>query len=501
MSEVTVKQGVDVGAKAIGKYVNDHYQLLLEDHFNGLECRATITVTDKDNSIPPAELIAILRHHDITDAVDLEQVAIFCSEAALGENPENVLIASGQEPVRGNDGWFELVVTTGREENDLLEDEQGRVDFKAIQTFSNIEEGQVIGNIYLPTEGAPGKTIYGATIEPQPGKPCGVIAGAGVRFNEEGTQAVAGKQGRVLFEKKVLSITDELVINGDVDLSIGHVNFNGFVDIKGDVLDDFNITATKGINITGAVGNCQITSGGPVTIGTMAGMGKGKITCNGAFQARYLNQATVECWGEVAVSHEIRNSTVKSTRSVTIPKGLITGGNIVTLEGIEARMLGTNSGAKTHLTSGVYFPEADRLQFLRTRLKDLVDQLNKIKATLKALHGKPLARLRPALRDAFQLRIDILTQRQSNLEGEQQELENELSQFSREEHPTATPKINVLDKIRDGVVCHLGQTSGELPTDVSGPISVVEDKDDGTFRYLTYSALHLGIEAGEAETV
>ena len=501
MATSTVKQGVDVGTKLIGEYVNDAYKLRLEALNNALECRATINVFDKSESLSPAELIAILRKHEISATVDLEQVAVFCSEAAQGEDLENFLLAKGVAPVHGEDGWFELVVTTGKEETDLVEDEFGRVDFKSIQTFSNVEPGQQIGKICLPTAGTPGKTIFGEIIEPNPGKPCGVIAGAGVHFNDDGTQAIANQAGRAIFEKNVLSIAEEFVVNGNVDLSVGHITFNGFVDIKGDVLDDFNITATKGINVTGAVGACQIRADGPVTIGMMAGLGKGKISCKGSFQARYLNQVTIECWGDVNISHEIRNSTIKSTGSIHVPKGLITGGEIVALEGIEAKMLGTRSGAKTLLTSGVYFPETDRLQFLRTRLKSIVDQLKNISETLTTLNNKPLAGLRPALREAFELRIGILTQRQVNLDDEREELAEELLQFALDEHPTANPKINVLGSIREGVVFNLGEASEEISTDISGPVSIIENTREGGFRYLTYSPLKVSAEELESTAI
>lgn len=494
MTPSTVKQGVDVGTKLIGEYVNDAYKLRLEAHNNNLECRATIRVYNKSDSISPAELIAILRKHNISETLDLEQVAVFCSEAAQGEDLENFLLAKGTAPVHGENGWFELVVTTGKEESDLKEDEFGRVDFKSVQTFSNVEPGQQIGNICLPTAGTPGKTIFSETIQPNPGKPCGVIAGSGVRFDDDGTKAIASQPGRAIFEKNVLSIAEEFVVTGNVDLAVGHITFNGFVDIKGDVLDDFNISATKGINVTGAVGACQIKSDGPVTIGMMAGMGKGKIICNGSLRARYLNQVTIECWGDVNISHEVRNSIIKSTGSINVPKGLITGGEMIALEGIEAKMLGTRSGAKTQLTSGVYFPETDRLQFLRHRLKSIVDQLKNISENLTTLNNKPLTGLRPALREAFELRIGILTQRQVNLDEEREELAEELLQFALDEHPTANPKINVLGSIREGVIFSLGEASGEIPTDISGPVSIIENTREGGFRYLTYSPLKINAE-------
>ncbi|MFK5925348.1 MAG: FapA family protein [Desulfuromusa sp.] len=495
----TASQAVNIGIKKIGEYVNDAYQLSLEAHNNGLECRATISVDDVDNSISPTELISILRKHKITEAIDLEQIAIFCSEAAQGGNPETFLLASGMEPTHGEDGWFELIVATGKEKTDLVVDASGRVDFKSVQSFSNVEPGQQIGNIYLPTKGTLGRTITGEPVPPRPGNPSGIIAGAGVRISDDGTQAIAEQAGRTIFESNILSIAEEFVVNGDVDLSVGHVSFNGFVDIKGDVLDDFNITATKGINITGAVGVCQINSDGPVTIGTMAGMGTGKIVCKGNLQVRYLNQVTVECWGDVNISHELRNSVIKATGSINIPKGMATGGELIALEGIEAKILGARAGAKTSVTSGVYFPEADQLQYLRSRLKSLVDQIKRIDKTLTALNKKPSTTQRKALREAIELRIGILIQRQVNLDADREEVTNELLTFAVDEHPTANPKINVLGALKEGVSVKLGETSEEITTEISGPVSIIENSQTGGLRYLTYSPLKVSAESLEGE--
>ncbi len=490
----TASQAVNIGIKKIGEYVNDAYRLSLEAHNSGLECRATISVDDADNSISPTELISILRKHEITKAIDLEQVAIFCSEAAQGENPENFLLASGSRPTHGEDGWFELIVATGKEKTDLLVDASGRVDFKSVQSFSNVEPGQQIGNIYLPTEGTPGETITGEIVPPKLGTPNGVIAGAGVRISDDGTQAIAEQAGRTIFENNVISIAEEFVVNGNVDLNIGHITFNGFVNIKGDVLDDFNITATKGISITGAVGVCQINSGGPVTIGTMAGMGTGKIICKGSLQVRYLNQVTVECWGDVNISHELRNSVIKATGSINIPKGMVTGGELIALEGIEAKILGARAGAKTSVTSGVYFPETDQLQYLRSRLKSLVDQIKRIGTSLTTLNKKPLTIQRKALREAIELRIGILTQRQVNLDADREEVADELLTFAVDEHPTANPKINVLGALKEGVTIKLGETSEEIATEILGPVSIIENPQLGGLHYPTYSPLKGNVE-------
>ena len=499
MSPANSQKSVDIGIKLIAEYVTDAYDLKLEAHNNQIECRASITVHDAANSIPPVELINLLRKNDITRSVDLEQVAIFCTDAAQGEDPQDFILARGITPINGEDGWFELIVATGDEEAPLPVDQKGRVDFKAIQSFSNVEQDQQVGAIHLPTNGVEGETIAGLPIPAKAGEPSKLIAGEGVLINPEGTQASATRAGRAVFNKNTLSVLDEFLVSGDVDLSVGHVTFNGFVVVKGDVLDDFNIAATKGVNISGAVGICHIKSGGPVTIGTMAGRGSGSIRCEGDLQARYLNQVTVECQGNISISHEVRNSEIKATGRIDVAKGIITGGRAVALEGIEAKILGARAGVKTYVTSGIYFPEEDRLDYLKTQLKSTGQQVTTISETLSMLEKNPLKKSRKALQEAIELRLQILQKRAVKLEAGQKEFSKELENFERGEHPTANPKINVLSVAKEGVVVALGETLTTLETEISGPTSIIENTRQGGIRSMTYSPLTIAAEVMDEE--
>lgn len=495
------EQNVDVGIKLISEIKEDAYDLRIESHFGQLECRASIKVNDTDNSISPAELINLLKMLDISETLDLEQLAIFCTEAANGENPQKFLLARGTEPTTGKDGYFELYVDTDEDSFELEEDERGKIDYKSIQVFTNVEPDQILGTIIPPEKGLAGKTITGTPIPAPLGAPALIKAGEGIELRNNGTEVVANKAGRVTFANNIISVTEEFVVGGDVDLKIGHINFNGFVNIKGDVLDDFNIKASKGINVTGAVGACTLEANGPITIGTMAGMGLGLIRCRGDLKARYLNHVTVECWGNVYIENEVRNSIIKATGMISAPKGLFTGGQAIALEGIEAKTFGSRSGVKTYLTSGVYFPEADRLHFLRTRLKSIAYQLKKIVETLPALHKKPLENLRRPLKEAIELRINILTERQVSLAEERDELSEELANFRNEDHPTANPKINALYAIKEGVILNLNQTSEEVRHEINGPVSIIENSRQEGLRQLTLSPLKISAEQLEEETL
>ena len=109
--------------------------------------------------------------------------------------------------------------------------------------------------------------------------------------------------------------------------------------------------------------------------------------------------------------------------------------------------------------------------------------------------------MRKALREATELRIGILTQRQVNLDAEREELTEELKNFAVDEHPTANPKINILGSLKEKVVINLGETSEEITTEISGPVSVIENTRDGGLRYLTFAPLKVSAEEAENEAL
>lgn len=482
-------QKAEIGVKILAEKKTPAYLLRLQMGAAQLRLFAFITVYDAENSIAPSELIELLAKNDVKDGLDLEEIAKFCSKAAMGINQEEVLIASGREPVTGRDGWLELSVKTAGEELEFEEDEKGNVDLRTLQSFTNVEAGQKIGVIHLPGEGEPGQTVHGLPIPPIRGLPLELRTGEGVELGEDGLSAHATNAGRVVFDGSTLSIAEEFVVSGDVDMSVGNIDFNGFVEIKGDVLDDFDIRASKGIRVSGAVGACRLESGGPVEIGSMAGLGSGLIRCRGDLSAGYLNQVRVECWGNVKINNEIRNCSVKATSAVIVERGAISGGETVALDGIEARHLGSVSGIKTRLTAGVYFPEADRLATLRHQQRSYNLQIQRITSALGPL-GKRKNQ-RKALQEAIELRVSLLTQRKANLETEKELVDAELDSFKAEEHPSANPKINALGALMEGVSISLGGTTEEIKAEHTGPISVIENSSSGGLRFLDHSPLQV----------
>jgi len=481
----------------------ESYRLTLRLAREQMECIATIELTSQipNEQAPPTEpaqsvgeillnrtgLIDLLRQHNITDTIDEAAINSFCASLDQGQVPPPTIVARGVEPQPGADGWFELLVKVSGEEQEFIPDDKGRVDLKRLNAYTEIESEQKIGVIHPPEPGIPGCTVQGHIVEAPAGTPKTIIAGEGVQLKYGGRMAFAVKSGRALFDKNTLTVVDQLVVPGSVDLRVGHVDFHGFVEVKGDVLDDFDVRSTKGIKISGHVGACHIQSQGSVELGAMAGREIGHVFCQGDLYARYLNQVTVVCYGNVVVTNEIRNSHIRATGYVVVERGAIIGGEVTALTGISAMTIGANSGQRTQIVAGVYFPDAERSDYIRRQLQSIEQQMNAISAAIKPL----MQHLRKGSQfiDTARTRLQILNDKLDSLHEQKNAFIAEMMSSRPVEIDTRNPKVNVQKTLKDGAVIVLGKAREEITFDRQGPLSIIENTRSGGLRFLSLSSL------------
>ncbi|OQY19668.1 MAG: hypothetical protein B6I36_03555 [Desulfobacteraceae bacterium 4572_35.1] len=279
-------------------------------------------------------------------------------------------------------------------------------------------------------------------------------------------------------------------------MQVGNINFPGRTNIRGDVLDNFDIYSQKGIVIAGAVGSCHLISDGDITVGSMSGNNDGLIRCNGNLKANYLNGATIECMGSVTVSNEIRNCIIKSADTIMVKNGVISGGECIALNGIEAKDIGATAGVITKLQSGVYFPETDRLQLLKTQQKSISIQKQFIQRSLGSLDIKKVKN--SSVAEALQKRLEILTERLEILEELGEKVKQELNDFVFEDYEN-NAKINVHRRLKEKVIISLETITEEIRFEHSGPLSVVADVPNGMLRFCEMTPLSIQAEDAEWE--
>lgn len=364
-------------------------QLLLSP--DEMECLASIAprVSGKD-LINVEEVLALMQDARITEGIDMQKIKELCAAACEGKTLEHVAVAHTDPPAPGEDGWLELKVRLGPDfdgPQEFVEDEEGRVDLYTLNLFTCIKPDQRIATLHPPQPGHDGITVTGRTVDAQPGTPAEVKIGDGVHLDDN-NDVISDLSGRAEFNDGVISVSEDYNVRGDVDLHVGNINFPGNVHISGDVLDDFDITTEKDITVKGTVGACYLKAGGNITVGGISGQFHAYAKCDGDLNARYINGAYIECMGDVVVANEIRNSSVKSAGAILVKNGQISGGTFVSLKGIEAKIVGATAGAHTILTSGVYFPEVDRLAFLKAQKKSIKQQKEFIQRCLGPLEKR-----------------------------------------------------------------------------------------------------------------
>lgn len=467
------------------------------------EMSASVNLTPlkgKDSSISVNNITEALHRAGIVDGVDMRTVDTLCQNACSGKEQQNIIVATTFPPQPGPDGWIEpLIKTKSTAADELVEDETGRIDLYTLNLFTSVKIGQQIAILHPPALGEASSTVTGKVLAPLMGKELEIRLGSGVRVEDNGTSFISEIAGRADLSDNIISVSEDYIVHGDVDLEVGNISFPGYTNIRGDVLDHFDIYSQKGITVAGAVGSCHLITDGNVTIGSMSGLDGGLIRCGGNLKANYLNGITVECMGSVTVAYEIRNCIIKSADVIMIKNGVVSGGECVALNGIEAKDIGAEAGVLTKLTSGVYFPEEDRLQQLKTQQKNIAIQNQVIKNILGPLANK--AQRDTSCTGAVKKRLEILAERIEILKVLQQEVKRELDAFIFEEYDS-NAKINVHNRLKEKVVITLQDVTEEIRHELQGPISVVADVTNGKLHFcgmspLTVKAEEIDIYAAE----
>ncbi len=414
-----------------------------------------------------AALRDFLASHAITENINEEGITLVMEAASENKPVSGVVLALGLVMDPGIDGWFEMLVPDALKDEDDEEDisephHYTRVNFKKIQTFQNVEAEDPIGIIHPCTDGMDGLTVQSKIIPAIPGKPLHVRYGKGIFMGEDEKTLYANRSGRVFNSTDGLSVENVYVVKGNVDYHVGNIRYNGLVEITGDVLDGFEVFASKGIKVKGIVGNCQIYSKGNIDINGMSGAGIGKITCGGDLTLKYCNDTTIICTGNITAQIEIRSSKVNCLGSLTITKGAFCGGTCIVLAGMEAMVLGSKTSLPTTVIVGVHYADFDQIELLNRALLDL---------------NEKFAATPPNQRDL----MAFMTERNR--------LSTLLQEVNSHQYDNANPKVNVHKIVYENVRLKFDRVASVTTEEIKGPATLISNLDESELLQLQMSGL------------
>ncbi len=316
---------------------------------------------------PPAEgsletcttqiLRQILKACRITFGLDEVAINSFFAngpDAPLYNTP--VVVAHGFPAVEGVDGYVkELVERTSPPRFDQRPD--GSIDFKNMHIVNNVSKGTVICEIINPVQGRLGTSVYGQPFRPRTVKAPAVPRGENVDLitvDERMSQLVAAIDGNLIFKDRRFCVENTFRVNGNVNNSIGNINFTGNVIVTGDVCEGYSIKTDGDVTVYGIVEGASIYAGGSIILQKgINGMGKGILEAQKDITAKFIENCTVQAGGDIK-SESVINSTVEADGGLMLTgRGTLVGGHISVFGSIDVKIIGSRSYTPISIALGV----------------------------------------------------------------------------------------------------------------------------------------------------
>ena len=293
--------------------------------------------TDKDQLID--DMIKISHEKGIEYGMDMSEVM----DNMQAMNP--FVIARGMHPIQGEDAVIRLYEI---EEAKPQIYQDGKVNHYELNLINKVVEGEWVGERIEPKDGIPGRTVYGEVVPALQGHQEKLIYDRksilAVSDPAQGKTLLHSKRiGAVVYENGVLSVCNYLEIDGKVSFKTGNVDFDGYVDIKDSVEDNFSVKADNDIQImgdlgVGAVEHIESREGSIYIRGGIAGQNKAVIRCEGDLFTKFVADCEIVCKGTVHIGFYAINAKIKAKE--------------VILEGYNSRIIGGKIEADVRVYAG-----------------------------------------------------------------------------------------------------------------------------------------------------
>jgi uncharacterized protein len=369
---------------------------------------ATLYILPAKGGSPVTEnqLNTLLDDHKIVKNRIIQQAF----QEAVSANKELTLtIARGKPSIPGTNSRFVPLIDIPTEDHGPQENEDGTVDFLAGKEYLTVGDGTPLLERTPPTPGKVGMDVLGQILSALPGREIQFSDKIeGVRFDASNPNLlIADRGGHPVFFENGVRVDNTLTFD-NVDLSTGHINFDGSVLVKGDIRPDMKVKVSGDLVVKGVVERAFIDVGHNLTInGGILGEAQIEfdpetelndvqyeciVSAGGNLEARYANLVQIKTGGDIFIKEYAFNCDIESQSAVYLGqkggKGNLVGGQCKARREVAARTLGNKAYLKTNIQVGISQAEYNKYQdllFLRRQRLDQARNLRKILDDLKAL--------------------------------------------------------------------------------------------------------------------
>lgn len=301
----------------------------------------------------------------------------------------DILVAKATMPVAGSDAEITYHFDVKKTNTPTLK-EDGTVDYHKLDMMERVQEGQLLATLTPEVLGTPGTDVFGNELQPPKVKHLSLKHGKNIHLSEDSCEMYSDVSGNVSLVEDTVFVTNVYEVPADVGTSTGDIEYDGSVEVKGNVITGFKVEATGDIIVNGAVEGATLISGGKIVLKRgIQGMGKGYMEAKGDVISNFIESSEVKAGGSIT-AEAIMHSKVEANGEVIVEgkRGLIAGGSVSSSVKITAKVVGSTMGTKTDLEVGLDMGLSKRHQLIEKEMEKLSGERDGLLKNISILKKK-----------------------------------------------------------------------------------------------------------------
>lgn len=371
-------------------------------------------------------------------------------------------IATGKLAVNGEDAKIKPLVQSAQAR--ILQPkvrDNGSVDMRNLGDIICVKVGDPLAKKVPLTQGKAGFTVTASPLEAEPGVDIDLIPGEGTAISPENEDVLISELvGLPKFIDNGMEV-DEVYQIKNVDVSTGHVKFEGSVIIDGDVCEGMRVETSGDITVGGFVESATLKAGGDITItggiiGRKFDVENTKSTdvtmsvtveAKGNIFAKYCQYAELNCKSNIRIENQLMHSKINIYGRLWVgseekANGKLIGGFIKAGTSIHAGIIGATAGSNTIINFYYQLQEfKEQIDKIDIQVKNESDKTNEIKNTIKKLKELPKGKVKPEVMTKLLTTYKFHAAEMGKYLSEKETIDQELQAYMTSVYIEATEKL------------------------------------------------------------
>ncbi|MBO6133001.1 MAG: DUF342 domain-containing protein [Lachnospiraceae bacterium] len=331
------------------------------------------------------DIADILAKNGVTAGINESRFAAMIKKHIYGQE---VLVAEGDPPVDGKDGYIEYRNDLDIKHKKPVIRADGSVDYTSVNIIRCVNSGDQIAEYHPAVEGVAGFNVKGRLLKPKRAREMKPMHTIGCTYDEETRIYTATMDGKLEINKGRLTVQNFQEFKQDIDIVFGNVDFKGDVMIHGSVKPGVTISATKSITIDGVLEGSNVNAGTDLIVkGGILGGESSKINCGGDLFADFVEYADINVEGSASANifmdcRVFARGFVNATGKL----GAIVGGDIYGMKGVDAVFTGNDVFLRTAISVGAKEKLQKTVLLFQQQIKSIETLREKIEAELETIN-------------------------------------------------------------------------------------------------------------------